>query len=196
MILRIARGRVRTGGLGGLAEAFDATYVPDAQRRPGLAHFHVVVRPDGADHEVLAITLWNSVEAALQAFGDDLSSGRTLGEIGRFAQFSGADHYEVDESQLRQPSGRIATLRLSAGRVGGGGEAAILEELRRRLPELGDEMIDHFVGRRLVGTDVEVAFVSTWSRAPEGRSLDEPMWPDISARFHQFWIRTYTPIST
>jgi hypothetical protein len=119
---------------------------------------------------------------------------KTLGMIGRVAEFSGADHYELDESQLRQSPPYVSTLRLSTGQVEGGREAVVHEELRRRLPMIGEEMAEAYIGRRLVGTAVEVAFFSVWSRAPVGRSLAEPMWPDISSSYDRFWVRTYTPI--
>ena len=51
---------------------------------------------------------------------------------------------------------------------------------------LEPEMTEGYVGRRILGNDVEIAFISAWDREPEGRSLDAPMWPDISAGYDWF----------
>jgi hypothetical protein len=61
--------------------------------------------------------------------------------------------------------------------------------------ELGDELLEAYVGRRMRGRSVEVMFLTVWASAPEDRPLDEPIWPDISARYQAFSVETYRAVA-
>jgi hypothetical protein len=63
--------------------------------------------------------------------------------------------------------------------------------MRERLPAVGDELIDGYLARRFVDSDVEIAFVSTWERLPQSFSLEEPLFPDLAKRQEGFSIRTF-----
>jgi hypothetical protein len=190
VILRMVRGRLPSTRLSVLNESFGSEYVADTLRRPGLARFHVGLRPDGADHELIAVSYWSSVETAVAAFGD-LASPKTLGNLGSLADFSGADYYEIDEAVIRPTTAEPIVLRWAAGRLDPGEDVEAQGELRRRLPQIDSAMTQGYVGRRLVGSQVEVAFVSTWAGPPRVGALEEPIWPDITGRYHHFFVRTY-----
>ena len=190
VILRMVRGRLPPARLSVLNETFGSDYVADALRRPGLVRFHVGLRPDQDDHELIAVSYWSSAEAAVAAFGD-LGSSRTLGHLASLAAFSGADLYEVDEAIVREGTEDPVVLRWAAGRLDPGRDVEVQRELRRRLPGVDPAMTQAYVGRRLVGSQVEVAFVSTWAASPRVGLLDEPIWPDIANQYQRFFVRTY-----
>jgi hypothetical protein len=75
--------------------------------------------------------------------------------------------------------------------VSRGLDADIQQELRNRLSELPAEAVEAYVGRRVIGRTVEIAFLSTWTGAPPGRSLDQPVWPDISSRYDTFALEVH-----
>lgn len=79
VILRVVSGRVQAGQLDAIVEAYRRDYVPVAQQAAGLDRFLVSARsaPDGA-HELAAMTIWTTVEAALATYGGDLAAVRTL----------------------------------------------------------------------------------------------------------------------
>jgi heme-degrading monooxygenase HmoA len=194
MILRIVRGRVRPGCLGALAEGYVNRYAPLARATPGLVRFHVAVRPVEDGHELVVVTFWASVDAALAAYDGDLDALRTLDGLSDRVDFATAEFFEVDESQLRRSTADVAVLRITVGTTSRGIDASIQQELRARLHELDGSLIEAHVGRRIVGAEVQVAFISAWQEIPADRSLDEPIWPDISSRYDAFSVATYVPV--
>jgi hypothetical protein len=194
VILRIVRGTVAPDRLAGLAEGFVARFGPVARVTPGLVRYHLGIRPHGPDHDLVAITFWASVEAAVAAYEGDLGVARTLAPLSDDARLTEVAYFEVDESHLRRTATDPAILRITVGRVAEGIDASIQAELRARMHELPDAMTEAYVGRRIVGADVEIAFVSAWERVPTDRPLDAPIWPDISARYDSFLVETYVPI--
>jgi hypothetical protein len=195
VILRIVLGRVRLGELTGLANAYVATYVPEARRRPGLVRFHVAVRPDGDSHEVVAVTFWTTPEAARSTLGADPSEPATLGDLAAFADFRAASYFEVDETVLRRSEREPVALRLTVGRFSEPGSDRLMQDLlRQRVPLIDDAMTEAYVGRRVDGRNIEVSFVSAWQRIPEGMALDQPFWPDISTRYDEFVVGVYVPL--
>lgn len=192
MILRVVSGRVPAGELDHVVEAYRREYVPVAQATPGLDRYLVAARPsaDGG-HELAAMTTWSSVEAALVAYDGNLTSVRTLDGRGHGETLTAVDYYEIDDGGARRRTGAATRLRLTAGTVARGLDADIQQELRRHLPELPVEAVEAYVGRRVLGDAVEIALVTTWSAAPAGASLDEPLWPTISNRYDVFRIAVH-----
>jgi hypothetical protein len=192
LILRVVSGRVAPGKLDAVVDAYRRDYVPVAARTGGLDRFVVAARltPDGA-HAIAAMTIWTGVEAALAAYDGDLAAVRTLDARAHGEELSRVDYYEVDEGGARRVAGAPTRLRLTAGTVAHGLDADIQQELRRRLPELPAEALEAFVGRRVLGADVEIALVTTWSAAPDGVSLDAPLWPAISNRYDAFRVEVH-----
>jgi hypothetical protein len=194
VILRIVRGELPSPRVADLRAELAARYDPIARATPGLIRYQAAVRPEGDVTRLVVVTFWTSVEAALVAFDGDLDTPRTLDGPSRHVTLTDVAYFEVDESQLRRADAHPAVLRLTIGRVAQGIDAGIQQEVRSRLHELHEGMSEAYVGRRFVGSDVEVAFVSTWSEVPAGRVLDEPIWPDISARYDAFEVETFVPL--
>ena len=192
MILRVVSGRVPEGKLDVVVDAYRRDYVPIARRTAGLDRFVVAARSasDGG-HELAAMTIWTTVEAAMEAYDGDLTAVRTLDDRSHGEELSRVDYYEIDEGGARRRTGPSTRLRLTAGSVARGLDADIQQELRRRLPELPPEAIEAYVGRRVLGADVEIALVTSWSTAPAGVALDAPLWPGISDRYDVFRIAVF-----
>jgi hypothetical protein len=196
MILRIVRGRVEDDRLAALTAGFTGPFREIARNTPGLVRFHAATRaiPGEARHDLVVVTFWATVDAALSAFDGDLAAVRTLDGIGTHAELRDVAYFEIDESQLRRSETEPAFLRLTLGRMTRGIDAEIQQELRRRMHELGPEMTEAYVGRRIIGTDVEIAFISAWAAEPDSNPLDAPFWPDISERYDAFEVGTYVPL--
>ena len=197
MILRIVRGRVASDRLDDLVATFDEPFRTAALSTPGLVRFHVGVRAPSADEcELVVVTFWATVEHALEAYGGSLDAVRMLDWAGDPAALHEVAYFEIDESTLRRSEADASILRLTVGRVARGLDADIQAELRSRMHALEPEMTEAYVGRRILGADVEIAFISAWRREPATRSLDAPFWPDISARYDAFEVATYEPIAS
>jgi hypothetical protein len=194
VILRIVRGEVPSGALEGLAEGFATSVAPAALATPGLERHHVAVRPRGAGHALVEVTSWASVDDAIAAFDGDLETPRTVDAMAASVDLDDVAHFEVDETVIRRGSDGAAVLRISTGRVAQGIDAAIQAELRTLVTRLDDAMIEACVGRRIVGSDVEIVFVSAWDRVPAGMALEEPFWPDLSAQYDEFAVETFVPL--
>jgi hypothetical protein len=191
LILRIVSGRVRHGRLETVTDAYTNSYYPIAMRTAGLDRFLVGLRPVDDDHGIAAMTLWSTVEAALAAYAGDLSAMRTLDATHHGEEQDHVDYYEVDDGIVRHDGVEASFLRLTAGTVARGLDADIQQELRRRLVDLPGELAEGFVGRRVLGDVVEIAFVSTWSSARDPKSLEAPIWPDISSRYDTFRVSVF-----
>ncbi|HET7473222.1 MAG TPA: hypothetical protein VFJ71_08870 [Candidatus Limnocylindrales bacterium] len=192
MILRVVSGRIRPGQLHAVTESFRAAYSPVAARTPGLNRFVVATRPDDdGGHHLAAMTIWDSVELALAAYGGDLTRPRTLDGRDHGAALDRVDYYELGAGRTRIVDVEPAFLRLTAGTVARGLDADIQQELRLRLPDLPDEAVEAYVGRRVLEGSVEIAFASTWTSVPEGIRLDAPIWPAISDRYERFRMEVH-----
>ena len=197
MILRIVRGRVAAHRVEGLTATFGASPGGRAGATPGLVRGHFGVRPlAGGEHEVVLVTCWETVDAAITAGGGDLDGLRSHDGVTADAELPEIAYFEVDESMLRRSEAAADVLRLSVGRVARGLDVDIQHELRERMHLLEPEMTEGYVGRRIVGGDVEIAFLSAWEREPAGRSLDAPVWPDISAGYDAFEVTTFRPLAS
>ena len=196
MILRIVSGRIRPGRLETVTEDYATRYHPVAMQTTGLDRFVVATRPVADEHELASMTLWSTVEAALAAYAGDLSAKRTLDAREHGEELTHVDFYEVDDSLIHHDGVDAAFLRLTAGTVARGLDADIQQELRRRLGELPADLSDGYVGRRVLGDVVEIAFVSTWSSARDRTTLESPIWPDIATRYDTFRATVYDIVSS
>lgn len=196
MILRLVRGRVPHDALVPLRESFDTAYVPTARRTPGLARFHVGIRQEGPGAwEILSLTCWTSADAALQAYGGDLMAPRTLAGLEPHIEVREVLFFELDETILRRPSSAPGLLRLTIGRTGAGHDVELQQDLRRRVPALGEAMREAYVARRMLGGMVEVALVSCWDHDAR-LALDEPFWPEIADRYEAFEVRVFQTLAS
>jgi hypothetical protein len=195
MILRIVRGLIAADRLDGAVAPFAEPVMPP-RSTPGLLRYHAGVRDvgDGA-RETVVVTLWATAEAAVDAYGMldpvwTLDGGDEPGATREVAYF------EVDESTLRRSDAEANILRVTIGRVARGLDVDIHRELRARMDGLESVMTEAYVGRRIVGDDVEIAFVSAWQGPPATRSLDAPFWPDITEQVDAYEVATYQPIAS
>ena len=191
MILRIVSGRIRSGRLDTVIAAYTNSYYPVAMRTPGLELFLIGTRPQDDGHGLAAMTLWTTVEAALDAYQGDLTSLRTIDASEHGEELERVDYYEIDDAVIRRDGIDASYLRLTAGTVARGLDADIQQDLRRRLVDLPDEVAEGYVGRRVLGDVVEIAFISTWSSAKDRESLEAPIWPQISMRYDTFRVEVF-----
>ena len=105
-------------------------------------------------------------------------------------------YFELDEARERRPDASPKYLRITIGRVARGVDADIQGELRLRMGELGPLVSEAWVARRIIGAEVEVAFISAWDCEDPSLPLDGPLWPDISARYDAFEVSVYQPLSS
>jgi hypothetical protein len=191
LILRIVSGHIRHGRLDSVTEAYSTSYYPVAMATAGLDRFAVATRPIDDGHGIAAMTLWSTVEAALTAYAGDLTSKQTLDGAGHGEELTHVDYYEVEDAVVRREGVEASYLRLTAGTVARGLDADIQQELRRRLSDLPAELAEGYVGRRVLGDEVEIAFISTWSDARDRAALEAPIWPDISSRYDTFRVHVF-----
>jgi hypothetical protein len=137
------------------------------------------------------MTLWSTVEAALAAYAGDLTATVTLDGARHGETMTDVDYYEVEDAAIRRDGVEASFLRLTAGTVTRGLDADIQQDLRRRIPELPDELAGAYVGRRVLGDVVEIAFVSTWSADRDRAGLEGPIWPQISERYDTFRVGVF-----
>jgi hypothetical protein len=195
VILRVVSGQIRPGELDAVSQSFRRAYSPIAAETPGLRRYVVGVRPiEGGACRLAAMSIWDGVEAALAAYGGELATPRTLDGRDHGAMLDRVDHYEVEAGRNLAGGREPTRLRLTAGTVARGLDADIQRELRARVPELPDEALEAYVGRRVLGRVVEIAFVSTWTEPPSGLALDAPIWPAISARYETFRLEVHDVI--
>ena len=81
MILRIVRGRIAVDRVEGLTAAFGAPPDGNARVTNGLVRSHLGVRPlVGDEREVVLVTCWETVDAAIAADDGELAGLR--GSVG------------------------------------------------------------------------------------------------------------------
>jgi hypothetical protein len=192
VILRVVRGRIRPGERDDVLAAMRDEYAPIVAATPGLARFVLGVRPsEGGGEQLAALSIWESFDDVHAAYGGDLAAARTIDRRDRGAVYESVAYYEL-EAHRRPATGAVPRLlRVTAGIVSRGFDADIQGELRNRLPSLPTEAVEAYVGRRVIGTTVEIAFMSTWSAEPEDVALDAPIWPDISNRYDTFGMELH-----
>jgi len=155
----------------------------------GPDRYHLGIRPSGDEVDVLVLACWASAEAAKQGDALDISPMRIAS---RHLDRVEIAHFEIDLSILRDADVRPVALRMATGSfVRPGGDIQMQELLRARMPLLGPEMTEAYVGRRLHGRAVDVTFVSAWQAIPPDHSLAEPFWSDISVRYDDFSVAVY-----
>ena len=189
MILRVVNGVIPPGELNRVVDTYRRDYVPIAAATSGLDRYVIAGRTsDDGSVAFAAMTLWASIDAALAAYDGNLTAIRTIDGRTHGETLTSVDYYEVDAEGARRRDGTPTLLRLTAGTVARGLDSAIQQELRERLPDLPDDVLEAFVGRRVQNRSVEIALVTTWSDVPAGRDLGEPIWPAISNRYDSFRI--------
>lgn len=193
MILTVIRGRADAAQLESIRGALKAELRPDAPEAAGLTRLHLGTRPADDRSEVVVISYWRSVEVA--ASGEPPASSHVRAARGAGLQDIDIALFEIDETVLRHSEEQPIALRLATGRFSKqGADIEMQELLRQRVPLVGTEMTEAFVGRRLVDRAVEVTFVSAWPRLPADRRLEDIFWPDIALRYDHFAVEVYAAV--
>ena len=193
MILRMVRGRVLPGRHQALRGGLRASF-SQVRDIPGLAQAYMALRSAAEGNEFAVISTWMTPDATMAAFGPDMGRVVALPGVSEHLEFVTVDHFEVDESVLFHAEQPAALARIAVGSIELGNDVEIQQELRRRVHDLGGEVVEAVVGRRIREQMVEVAFVTLWSRRPAGRSLEEPVFPDVADRYSAYWIEVYDEI--
>jgi heme-degrading monooxygenase HmoA len=193
LILRMVRGRVLPGRHQALRAGVRATF-SQVRDIPGLIQAHMALRSAAGETEFAVISTWTTPDATMAAFGPDVSRVAELPGITEHLEFRTVEHFELDESVLIQAEQPSAIVRIAVGSVELGSDVEIQQELRRRVHELGDEVVEAFVGRRIRERMVEIAFVTLWSGRPADRPLEEPVFPDVADRYSSYWIEVYDEV--
>lgn len=193
MILRVIRGRAGRGQIEALRETLRVNLGREAAgERP--ERIHLGVRPVALDDvfDILILVFWRSAEAVAAA---DARRASVL-FLGRDAGLElEPAHFEIDETIDRQSDQEPAALRVATGRFSKpGADIEMQNLLRRRLPEIEDDMTEAYVGRRMDGSSIDVTFISAWQRIPPDRRLEDPIWPDIALRYDEFTVDVFSPL--
>ncbi len=196
MILRLVRGHVLDDGVAAIRGSLADLWTPRVRAVEGIVRAHAGLRETPGGHEIAFVTTWTTPDAAMSVLGRDIRQVGTLAGVTEHLAGLHADHYEIDESVIRSADAEPAILRVGSGVIELGTDIEIQQELRRRLPELGDEVVEAHVGRRLHGQTVEVMLVTLWRERPDPLSLLEPIWPDIAGRYETLLVELYDIVAT
>jgi hypothetical protein len=198
VILRVIHGMAGAERLAELATALCVALPDGPSPQPGLDHLHLAhgaVTSLGAGDggpDVVVLAFWESAEAAAAA---DRRGSSPLTIAGRHLRDVAVEHFEIDETVHRETGVPPRLLRIATGRFSRpGADKEMLDVLRARAPGIGEPMTDAYVGRRMLGREVEVTFVSTWREAPPDHDLAAALWPDIALRYDAFEVGVFAII--
>jgi hypothetical protein len=130
----------------------------------------------------------------MAAFGPEVNRVARVPGVSEHLDFRTVEHFEVDESVVVHADVPPAIARIAVGAIELGGDVEVQQELRQRIPELGKEVVEAAVGRRIRDRMVEVAFVTLWSGRPAGWPLEEPVFPDVAERYSTYSIEVYDEV--
>ena len=193
MILRVIRGRGSDDEILALNAALKIDHDAPGADRAKPERFHVGWRErDDRDREVVVISHWRSAEAVANG---DAAGTSPYSLARRHLRDVEVAHFEVDDTVARRSGTQPVALRIATGRFSKpGADSEMQNLLRQRAPLIGDEMTEAWVGRRLIGREVEVTFVSAWGRLPSDQALDVAFWPDIALRYDEFVVEVYAAV--
>ena len=161
---------------------------------PGLIHAQMALRSSAEGNEFAVISTWETPDATLAAFGPEVNRVAMIAGVSEHLEFRTVEHFEVDESIVVHSDVAPAVARIAIGAIDLGDDVEVQQELRRRIPDLGRDVVEAAVGRRITDRMVEVAFVTLWSGRPEGRTLEEPVFPDVAERYRTYSIEVYDEV--
>jgi heme-degrading monooxygenase HmoA len=193
LILRMVRGRVLPGRREALRAGLVASF-SQVRELPGLLQAHLALRSSPDGDEFVVLSTWATPDATMAAFGPEANRVATLPGVSEHLDFRTVEHFEVDESVVVHVDRPPAVARIAVGAIELGGDVEVQQELRRRIPDLGKEVVEATVGRRIRDRMVEVAFVTLWSGRPPGYALEEPVFPDVAERYRMCSIEVYDEV--
>jgi heme-degrading monooxygenase HmoA len=193
LILRMVRGRILPGRHEALRAGLAASF-SQVRQMPGLVQAHMALRSSAEGNEFAVISTWETVDATIAAFGPEVNRVAAVPGVSECLDFKTVEHFEVDESVVVHADVPPALARIAVGAIQLGEDVEVQQELRRRIPELGTDVVEATVGRRILGRMVEVAFVTMWSGQPANRPLEAPVVPDVAERYSAYSIEVYDEV--
>ena len=193
MILRLVRGRILPGRHQALRDGLAASF-SQIRAMPGLTQAHFGLRSSAEGNEFVVISTWETPDATIAAFGPEVNRVAALPGVSEHLEFRTVEHFEVDESVVVHADVAPAVARVAIGAIELGDDVEVQRELRSRIPDLGSDVVEAVVGRRITDRMVEVAFVTMWSGRPQARSLEEPVFPDVAERYRTYSIEVYDEV--
>jgi heme-degrading monooxygenase HmoA len=193
LILRLVRGRILPGRHEAVRTGLAASF-SQVRQMAGLVGAHMALRSSADGNEFAVISTWETAAATIAAFGPHVDRVAAVPGISEHLDFRTVEHFEVDESVVVHDDVPPALVRIAIGAVELGHDVEVQQELRRRIPGLGTEVVAAIVGRRIRDRMVEVAFVTMWSGPPAGRPLDAPVVPDVAERYSTYAIEVYDEV--
>jgi hypothetical protein len=189
----MVRGRVLPGRHEVLRAGLDASL---AQIRDlgGILQVNVGLRSVPEGNEFALVTTWATADANVAAFGPNVDGIARIAGVTEYLDVRAVEHFELDESVTVQHEAQRAILRIAVGSIELGSDAEIQQELRRRIPELGNEVVEAYVGRRIRDRMIEVAFVTLWSGRRANLTLEDPVFPDMADRYASYTIEVYEDV--
>ena len=154
----------------------------------------MALRSSAEGNEFAVISTWATPNDTMAAFGPQANRVLTLPGISEHLDFRTVEHFEVDESVVVHVDVPPALVRIAIGGIELGEDVEVQQELRRRIPELGTEVVAATVGRRIRDRMVEVAFITMWSSRPADRPLEAPVVPDVAERYSTYSIEVYDEV--
>ena len=189
----MVRGRILPGRHEVLRAGLAASFT-QVRKIPGLVQAYMALRASAEGNEFAVISTWETPDATMAAFGPEVDRVATLPGVSEHLDFRTVEHFEIDESVVVHATVAPAVARIAIGAIELGGDVEVQQELRRRIPELGPEVVEAAVGRRIRDRMVEVAFVTLWSGRPDDRSLETPVFPDVAERYRTYSIEVYDEV--
>lgn len=193
MILRLVRGRILPGRHEAVRAGMAASF-SQARQLAGLLQAHMALRSSAEGNEFAVISTWATPDDTMAAFGRQANRVLAVPGISEHLDFRAVEHFEVDESVVVHVDVPPALVRIAIGAIELGEDVEVQQELRRRIPELGTEVVAATVGRRIRDRMVEVAFVTMWSSRPTDRPLEAPVVPDVAERYSTYSIEVYDEV--
>jgi hypothetical protein len=193
LILRVVRGRILPRQHEAVRAALPASF-PQVRQMAGLLQAHLALRSSAEGNEFAVISTWATPDATMAAFGPEANRVLALPGVSEHLDFQTVEHFEVDESVVVHADVTPSLIRLAIGAIALGEDVEVQQELRRRIPELGREVVAAIVGRRIRDRMVEVAFVTMWSERPADRPLEAPVVPDVAERYSTYSIEVYDEV--
>jgi hypothetical protein len=193
LILRIVRGRILPGRHEALRAGLAASF-SQVRQMPGLLQAHIALRSAAEGNEFAVISTWATPDATMAAFGPQANRVLALPGVSEHLDFRTVEHFEVDESVVVHADVAPAVARIGIGSIELGADVEVQQELRRRIAELGTEVVEAVVGRRITDRMVEVALVTLWSLRPADLPLEEPVFPDVAERYSTYSIEVYDEV--
>ena len=163
MILRLLRGRVSAADREAYLRFIREQALAEALALPGLLSFQPGLRGTDDGIDIVIISTWEDF-GAIASLHADLDRPVTIPGGADFIRDSTSTHYELVAGSLRSMPIEGARIRILHGMLRPNREAAFFEWMRDQRERLLTDglLVGAHLGRRIQGSNAEVAFVGTW----------------------------------